>query len=236
MLGLLWKRSTNIICAALFSVKQMRLSRRRRRGSGLFHVQDKSKKLTVGEFRFADRIHHFDVATLSAAQFTQILGSNSTRCISFIVSNLTTEQSVLLATRPYSLNLELNRYATDEGLSDEGTAFVDALENRQHSFGSLRLNAPSFKPVMSRENLEQLLRLNSMIDKLGLRLMHEDIVLIPFVARVNALDYDIKARHIRPEDFEGLDILTKDLSLAINLEGPAQWSQVLISVLTGNPR
>jgi hypothetical protein len=89
---------------------------------------------------------------------TQILGSNPTRCVSFIANQLTTDQSVLLATRPYLLDLELNRYATDEGLSDEGTAFVDALENRRPSL------------------LERLLRLDSIIDSFKLDYQLEDVV------------------------------------------------------------
>jgi hypothetical protein len=91
--------------------------------------------LIVGDYSSRDRRRHFDLANFSAEQVTQILGSNPTRCINFTASTLTTEQSVLLATRPYQVHLELNRDTNDAGLSDEGTAFVDALENRQSSFG-----------------------------------------------------------------------------------------------------
>jgi hypothetical protein len=84
---------------------------------------------------------------------------------------------------------------------------------------------------MSRANLERLLRLDSVIDKLKLGYQHEDIVLSPFAAKVNALDYDFKARHLRPESFESIDIVARALKITVDLEGATQWSEVLISLL-----
>ncbi|GAX17696.1 hypothetical protein FisN_10Lh407 [Fistulifera solaris] len=193
----------------------------------------KFNKVIVGGYATSITRKHFDVASFSAKQLTQILGANPTRCISFIASQLTTEQIVYLAKRPFPISLKLNRYQStdDKGLRDEGTTLVDALENRQSAFGSLELDASSNRPIMSRANLERLLRLDFIIDKLSLDFLHADIVLSPFVARVQALNYNFTVKDLRPEDFETLDIVAKDLKLTINLDGATQWSEILISLL-----
>ncbi len=84
---------------------------------------------------------------------------------------------------------------------------------------------------MSQTNLERLLRLDSIIDKLSLGFLHKEITVSPFSTRVTALGYEVKAKDLRLEDFESLDIVTKDIKLTIDLEGAAQWGEIFITLL-----
>jgi hypothetical protein len=62
----------------------------------------------------------FDFATLQPEQLAQILDSNPTRALDFPTRKWTAEQSVVLASRPYPLNLTLGKWLTFE---DEGKTF-----------------------------------------------------------------------------------------------------------------
>ena len=67
-------------------------------------------------------------------QLAQILDSNQTRRF-VLAARINAEQFGVLATRSSPLNLQLVGHGF--AFIDNGLAFVDALENRQYSFGSL---------------------------------------------------------------------------------------------------
>ena len=81
---------------------------------------------------------------------------------------------VILATRPYPVHLTLGQgpAGSDFGLQDHGTAFVDALEQRPPSFGSLALLSDKDRMPISRRNLERLLALMT-LDELAMNRLDE---------------------------------------------------------------
>ena len=171
---------------------------------------------------------NFDFAKLKAAQLARILDANPNRCFDFHTGVFTKAQSVVLATRTYRLHLKLAAFPVRRaGLAfkDKGKAFVDALKKRTSSFGALGITGMSF----SSANLERLLELEKIFEKLTVRLPEEDFVLPLFSAKVNALDYTIDMEYLEPEDFHSLDIVAKDLQLKIWIGGLRRWREILIS-------
>ena len=55
--------------------------------------------------------------------------------------------------------------------------------------------------------------------------------LLPFLRKVNSLDYPVDAHHFQPESFHSLDIATPDLTLCFNLDRHDDWHTLLISLL-----
>ena len=85
-------------------------------------------------FWSGDRNDNFDFAAIEPEQLAHIMDSNPTRRLALRSGAWSPEQSITFATRPYPVHLSTsNAFA----LQDGGTAFVDALENRQTSFGAL---------------------------------------------------------------------------------------------------
>ncbi|GAX16378.1 hypothetical protein FisN_10Hh407 [Fistulifera solaris] len=191
---------------------------------------DSVKNLITGSHLSHDERRNFSFAALSTAQLAHILDSNPTRSVSFTASWLTTQQLVILATRPHPLNLRLTSERRARGIKDDGTAFVDELGKRQSSFGSLDINCLKDALLMSQSNLERLLKLDYIIDELRLGLLSDEMALLPFAAKVNTLVYSIKAKDLSPEDFESLDMVMKELKLQISAEGTT-WHFLLASIL-----
>ncbi len=188
------------------------------------------RNLITGSHLSHNERRKFSFSALSTAQLAHILDSNPTRRVSFTASWLTTEQLVILATRPYPMNLRLTWERGARGIKDDGTAFVDELEKRQSNFGSLDITCLKDTLLMSQLNLERLLKLDYIIDELRLGLLGEEMALLPFAAKVNTLVYSIKAKDLSPEDFESLDMVIKDLKLQISVEGTT-WHFLLASIL-----
>ena len=172
--------------------------------------------------------HNFDYYPL---RLTPILDANPIRSIELNTGIWTAEQSVVLATRPYPLNLKLCRPTF--AFKDKGTAFVNALERRQFPFGSLSMTLykDDDTPVsFSHTNLKRLFQLD-VFENLKITISDKESVLLPLSARVNALECEIDAKHVQARHFDSLDIVTKDLNVTINLDDVDNWSAVLISFL-----
>ncbi len=128
--------------------------------------------------------------------------------------------SYAFASRPYPLDLTFTE--TSEGYTffkfeDDGTAFLDALEKRQSSFGSLCLEYSENPTPFSPSNLERLFRLNTHFEKLELSGLVDECVLLPFGAKTNTLEYEFYAETMEPASFDSLDIVTKDLRVKMFL-------------------
>jgi hypothetical protein len=186
--------------------------------------------LNAGEVR-----GNFDFTAFRPQQLTRILESNPTRQLVLKVGCWSPEQAKILATRTCPLNLQIDfgdhGDLGDRGNKDEdGTELVKMLEERQASFGCLEIGGGFYDGMdISRVNLERLTRLEWIIDKLRIYLLDTESVLLPFAAKVNALDYGIVDNHIQPNDFESLNIVTNNLELWFHSRDKDDLSDRLIS-------
>jgi hypothetical protein len=182
-----------------------------------------------------DTQYAFDFRAFRPEQLAQILEANPQRHYDFRMGNWSPEQSVILATRPFPLNLTLAQSEeTNRGwvFQDGGTAFIDALEQRATSFGFLTINFPRNLMPFSRNNLIRLFQLDVVLDKLTMCALDPELVLLPFSAKVKALQYEVDAKHISPHAFHSLNIVTKDLDLRLYLDKYHEdWDGRLIAFL-----
>ncbi|GAX19224.1 hypothetical protein FisN_4Lh191 [Fistulifera solaris] len=170
-------------------------------------------------------IRAFDFAALLPAQLAQIL--DSTRSITFSSGSFTPEQAVILATRPYTLNIGLG-----ERFVDQGTAFVHALQIRESSFGFLKIIGQRNGGPFSVENLQLLCQLNFILEHLRCHIDDEECALLPFSAKVNKLHCQMSAKYVRPDDLASIDIVANDFTLTLFLDGNHDhWDTLLIAVL-----
>ena len=188
-------------------------------------------RLAIHEYEM-EPMFHFDFSALQAEQFASVLDSNPTRQLDLQAGQWNAEQSWILATRPYPLNLRLSQpcIGLDSfDFEDNGTAFVKALETRESSFGSFAMEFDDAVPL-SPVNLKRLLKLE-IFDTIALLLLEEECVLLPLSTKLNALDYMLYANHLRPGDFDALDVAAKDLSLRIYVDDSEDWDGLVISFL-----
>jgi hypothetical protein len=163
-------------------------------------------------FWTGDQNATFDFASFSSEQFSRILDANPTRKLLLQTGTWSREQSFCLASRPNPVKVML---ADVFDFQDKGTAFVSALEEREHSFGSLELatDRSTFTP----DNLRRLFNLEKKFEKLKISKLDEELVLRPFSANVDTLEYHLAAEHIQPDDFHSLHIVTENLKLTLRL-------------------
>ena len=161
-----------------------------------------------------DRRSTFNVASLQADQLAQILDSNSTRQVD-LGSFVNEKQSEVLASRPYALNLKLVGH--NFAFLDYGAAFVDALEKRESSFGSLFMFCGGNRVCLSSANLQRLLKLEYVFEKLEINSPKRECALLPFSAKVNVLRYRGYTFRMQAEDFRSLDIVPTDLSVVFTM-------------------
>jgi hypothetical protein len=173
-------------------------------------------------------VYGFNVGSLQGEQLTRILDANPTRQICFRSGIWGAANSVILATRPYPLNLKIT--ASDFVFQDDGTAFVDALEKRISPFGALTLHWERDGEPFDRTNVIRLLNLN-VFEKLTLGPLSADMVFLPFSTQVKTLEYHIEENHFQTPGFESVDIVAKDLSLTVCLNGADNWDELLASIL-----
>ena len=167
----------------------------------------------------------FDFAAFRPKQLARIFDANPERHFSFMNGIWSSDQSVILATRPYPLNISLSGVQ----LKDQGTAFVDALEKRQQpSFGSFVTGYP--KPPFSSSNITRLFKLDITFNMLEMHRLAQECSLLPFSANANALKYEIQVSLFQPSDFEGLNIITKDIDLEIDQGESNDWDVPLIAL------
>ncbi|GAX27729.1 hypothetical protein FisN_13Hu173 [Fistulifera solaris] len=139
--------------------------------------------------------------------FTNIFKTAPSRLVEFENISLTVKQTIALATRSHPIKLGFWECEFEDG----GTAFVEALERRKSSFGSLRFtNNTGF----SDDNLKRLLQLD-VIDYLELPPLSEELVFLPFSTKVGHLEYEIKTPFLSQSKVESLNIVPKKLSLSM---------------------
>jgi hypothetical protein len=185
----------------------------------------------------------FDFAALQEEQLVYILDTNPGWCFELQTGCWNTNHSLILATRPYPLDLWLTFSQRTSGFifDDEGTAFVNALVKRKLSFGSLSIAAEmddhinllcnTDKMPISRANLHRILNTAEKFDKLAFSPLDSISVLLPFSAHVKALDYQVDVKYMRPEDFESLNIATRDLTLKFFHDENDIWEDVCVASL-----
>ena len=172
--------------------------------------------------------YKFDFAALHPEHLAQILDSNPTRNLSIQAGTWSPGQSVILATRPYALHLLLYNDSRSPGnfrFNDEGTAFLGALQSRQFSFGSIDL----IGEPLSTANIQRLMNLD-VFEKIGWSALDGEDALLPLAAKAVALSC-VNADRIRPEDFDSVDVFTKDLEVTIYLDDTDDWAELLVSFM-----
>ena len=142
----------------------------------------------------------FDLAALSSEQLARVFDSNPARRFAIRNGSWNTQQSLVLATRPYPLSLRLSSTIPGDvgtfSFTDDGTAFVDALQRRQSAFGLLCLvfvttgndRVPHDMPF-SHANIKLLFELEDTFETLIIGCLDEEIALLPFSAKVKVLNY-----------------------------------------------
>jgi hypothetical protein len=179
----------------------------------------------------------FSLKALQPHQLASILDANPTRTFDIRCGPLTPKQSKILATRPYPLKLKFGEsLVTNEDQfrfqkKDKGRAFVDALEKRQPLFfGSLSIDLSISDEIPFGPNeLKRLLELDISYDKLAIANVIRDnkSVLLPFSVKANSLECKIEAQRFQANDFNSLNIVTRDLRLMIDLVNVTDWEMYL---------
>jgi hypothetical protein len=169
--------------------------------------------LELGKYAISDKEHEFDFDSIQPEQLARIL--EASRRIHLYAGVWNAAQSIGLATRSFPLQLTL---LGGFSFQDEGTAFVDALQKSQASFGSLRLYLHENGLPFTRLNLQRLLQLEGIFERLSLHNLNEELIRLALCAKVDAVDYHFRAKFVKPDDFDGLAIAAKDLNINIYLE------------------
>ena len=150
----------------------------------------------------------FDFRAAGTPCLTRIFQVASLRSVAFTNIRLNARQLTTLATRPHPIWLTFS-YCQFE---DQGSSFVNALEKRASSFGSLE-----FKGRMSLTigTLKRIFELNYVIEELGLPCLNPEFVLLPFSAKVRQLDYEIRTSTLSEAELQSLQIVTRQLCIRI---------------------
>jgi hypothetical protein len=133
--------------------------------------ESKETKVYLEAWTFKDdngQRHGFDFAALQPNQLAQVLDANPQREFELYTGTWSPELSVILATRPQPVNLHfVKNHKCNEGFrfTDEGTAFINALEDRKSSFGSLSISYDTDTTPLSSTNFERLLQLGRVVEK-----------------------------------------------------------------------
>jgi hypothetical protein len=97
---------------------------------------------------------------------------------------------------------------------------------------SLSLAAHQYKRAISHDNLQRIVKLNNMFKKLTVPMMNEECALLPFSAKVEALNYTLDSRMVLPEAFRSLNIVPKDLIVQIKMpDWLENWHAVPVALL-----
>ncbi len=170
----------------------------------------------------------FDFAVLQAEQLAKILDSNPKRSLSIQGGVWTSEQAVVLASRPYPINLSISKSHRNNDsfrFKDGGSAFVDALQRRQSSFGTLAITETM---PFSRTSLEQLSSGRQTIETLSIGFLQEDCALVPLSTKVNLLRCYLQAKYGQRADLDVLAVAAKELECRIYLDSVPDWDVFLV--------
>ncbi len=230
----LWVGRTRLLCAIYGKTKESALET----AVFLWSLKElKETKVYLEAWTFEDdkcKKHGFDFAALQPNQLAQILDANPQREFELYTGTWSPELSVILASRPQPINLQLvKNHKCNEGFrfTDEGTAFINALANRKSSFGSLSISYDNDTTPFSRNNLERLLQLGKVVEKLQIGRVGEDCALLPFSANTKALAYKVYAKHMLSMNFRFLKIHAKDLRMTIYLDEVKDFCKFLVKFL-----
>ena len=157
----------------------------------LQHSGKSDTRLKMSHHQVHPTLLFFDFAALQAEQLARILDANQTRLLDLCAGTWNAKQSEILATRTYPLNLRLSITPWGDffAFTDGGTAFVNALETRQSSFGSFAMKF-DFKKIPAKcmpfrpANLKRLFK-QEIIEKLAPDTLPGKCVLLPFATKVD---------------------------------------------------
>lgn len=159
-----------------------------------------------------------------AAQFqclTRMFEVAPLRAVEFQFLVLSAAQSVVLASRPHPTRLELYDCIFDDG----GTAFVDALQKRESSFGSLTL---PWGTSLSDDNLRRLFQVDT-LERLSICFLAPELALLPFSMKANSLNHSIDVSSLSGADLQSLNIVPSKLSVTMRCEGGTFPTELIIS-------
>ena len=166
--------------------------------------------------------HRFDFRGADTHFLKRILDVASSRKVAFRNLTMSAGQSVVLVSRPHAVQLEFDGCVFTDG----GTAFVDALENRESSLGSLTFEG---NPGFTEAILKRFLQVD-VIDELRFVGSNDQLTLLPFSAKVDHLEYSISASALNV-DPESLNIVPKKLFLRLSLQSIPFPKETMLSFL-----
>ncbi len=167
-----------------------------------------------------------DVTVFRSQQLLQIIDAHPQ--FELHVGSWNDEQCVAFVTRPYPVDLTIG--GAFQSKNDE-TAFVNALEQRTSSFGTLRIDYEDSNQLPFRVNhLQRLLQCN-VFEQLNLSEIPKEVALLPFSAKVNALGYTISSTRIQPQNCPSLPLLAKDLHLTLLCDFCPRWRSLFLALL-----
>lgn len=126
---------------------------------------------------------NFDLSCVQSPFSTRLFEVIPLRHVHFDSLKLSAAQSTVLATRPHPIQVTFSECT----FKNKDATFVNALENRQSSFGSLTLVDCA---VIHDDHLERLLQLDNVIQHLGLSadLDNPELSFLALFAKVDSLD------------------------------------------------
>jgi hypothetical protein len=214
----------------------------------LQHTRDRDPRLAVGTFQSFNPEHLFDFSAFQPEQLVSIMDANPKRVLALHNGIWSAEQAETLATRPYPINLKFvtlreKKLTFADGrrnfaFKDDGRAFVEALEKRQSSFGSLSLSydrntCDKGEMPVAHEYLERILKLD-VFQSFDVGPIHDkECALLPFVMTTDTLHYEIGAKTVESSHFASLRIVPRELSITLNLDGLQRddWHRYVIAFL-----
>ncbi|GAX20793.1 hypothetical protein FisN_7Hu105 [Fistulifera solaris] len=198
-----------------------------------FEIDWEHLEANDGDFDFAEHLDPEEIAFL--------LDASSKQQIKFAAGEWDAEQSVVLATRPYALDLKLAVSSPNWiyfTFQDGGTAFVEALEKRQSSFGSLCLEYDQEYIPLNSENFKRLCNLDTYFERLEISYVDGQDALLPLEAKTKALVYGFEANVYKATDLASLNIVAQDLDIDVCFDAQGDdedsdnaWERRLISFL-----
>jgi hypothetical protein len=189
----------------------------------VWSLKDEDDESSILEVSFLKYGNDFDFRALQSEQLAYIFDANPKRHFCFCEGQMSAEQSIVLATRKFPLNITLDGFH----VKDYGASFVDALEKRQPaSFGLFKIDNTYF----TNRNVERLFKLAVTFEKLEFNLLDKNCAHLPLCSKTNSLKYQIDLERIRPSDIDSINIATPDLTLKLYTGGEPGWCQPLVSL------
>lgn len=168
--------------------------------------------------------NRFDFRSAGSQCLSHMLDVAPSREVEFNNIILSAEQCTVLATRSYPTQFCFWGCTFEDG----GTAFVDALESRESSFGELFFGEGA---QFSDDNLKRLIQVHSIDHLFFPRLDNKELALLALSAQAVSLSYDIDSTFLSEADIQSLNIVTKKLHLRIHYESETFPTESALSFL-----